>query len=176
MPKDEQIAEVFQQRRPFDSRHFLGERRQLPEDLGIGRGGLDPSQILGHEGLLMSEHQEDERGVEARDVLLREIIDVDDPDEVDEQLDLRVKVGDEGEKSTLLDGVARSQLLAVLVEVLEGEDEGADEHVRVDEALIDGGHELLRGRLIDPAQDDVEFLEGLGRGERRDEGVRIRGK
>ena len=83
LPEDKQIAEVLEQR---DSRfhHRLGRQRVSPRHREL----LDVIEILRQFSPLISEHEKDERRVEAGDVLLSEILDVDEFDEIDEEEDL----------------------------------------------------------------------------------------
>ena len=131
LPKDEQIAEVPEQPQADVAAGF-GQRQQVFRQLR----------------LLVGEHEKDERRVEARDVLLRQILHVDQFDEAEEEVDLRVKVGDVGQKAALGDRVVGRQLLPMLEEVLQREDEGADEHVRVDQTAVHRVEELLRRRRL----------------------------
>ena len=96
---------------------------------------------------------------------MRQVLHVDDFDETDEEKDLRLEVGDERQETALLDRVVGSHVLAMFEEVLEREDQGADEHVRVHEGLVDGVHKFASRRAVRSTQDFIECLKGLVKGE-----------
>ena len=124
-------------------------------------------QVFGQLRPLIGEHEKDERRVETGHVFLRQILDVDELDEVDEEVDLRLEIGDVGHEMALGHGVVGRQFFSLADKVFQREDERSDKHIRVNETAINRLEEFLRCRRILFRQNLVEYLERLNRSQLR---------